>query len=199
MVYFCALCLPVNLPGDKINKAPKCFEHEEASITNRSKGLQSMSSDSIPRKVLTGHIRRVHQEGNFSIIPNGIFSDSRLSAELMGVLCYLLSRPDDWYVNPEAIAPALHLSPSTVKERLSTLGKLGYYSKNRTHSLGNGRFGWHTEVSDTPCLGDGRICRPMPTRRRKPKGEAKKPPIPYPDVATTDDAFAWDGLMEEAP
>jgi hypothetical protein len=40
-------------------------------------------------------IRREHN-GNFTIVPNAIFNDRRLSIEAIGLLGYLLSRPPNW-------------------------------------------------------------------------------------------------------
>ncbi|TIW47683.1 MAG: hypothetical protein E5V61_07475 [Mesorhizobium sp.] len=36
---------------------------------------------------------------NFTVIPNDIVADGSLSFEAIGVLCYLLSKPNDWSVN----------------------------------------------------------------------------------------------------
>ncbi|RWE03854.1 helix-turn-helix domain-containing protein [Mesorhizobium sp.] len=38
---------------------------------------------------------------NFTIIPNDIMADGGLSFEAIGLLCYLLSKPNDWSVNIE--------------------------------------------------------------------------------------------------
>lgn len=48
-------------------------------------------------------IRRKHN-GNFTVIGNEPMNDERLSAEALGVLCYLRSRPDNWNVIPDQLA-----------------------------------------------------------------------------------------------
>jgi hypothetical protein len=48
-------------------------------------------------------IRR-HHNSNFTVVPNAIFEDARLSIEAKGVLGYLLSRPHNWTVRLEHVA-----------------------------------------------------------------------------------------------
>jgi len=52
-------------------------------------------------------IIRHPRKGNFTIVPNAIFEDRRLSPEAKGVLCYLLSRPYNWIVRMDQIARVL--------------------------------------------------------------------------------------------
>ena len=47
-------------------------------------------SDSL---IIRGNIRE-----NFSVLPNDLMNDERLSADALGVLVYLLSKPTDWQV-----------------------------------------------------------------------------------------------------
>jgi len=42
-------------------------------------------------------VRHRHASG-FTILPNNLLKDDRLSYEALGVLCYLLSRPRNWNV-----------------------------------------------------------------------------------------------------
>ena len=51
-------------------------------------------------------IRREHN-AHFTIAPNAVFVDTRLSVEAKGVLGYLLSRPHMWQVRHEHVARTL--------------------------------------------------------------------------------------------
>ena len=43
-------------------------------------------------------ILRVPKERNFTVLDNRLLTDKALSWEARGLLCYLLSKPDDWQV-----------------------------------------------------------------------------------------------------
>ena len=51
-------------------------------------------------------IQRSARTGNFTILGNGIFTDNALSFEAMGLLAYLLSKPDNWSIHPRALSKA---------------------------------------------------------------------------------------------
>ena len=47
---------------------------------------------------LDGQIRilRIPKERNYTVLGNHLLTDRKLSWEARGLLCYPLSRPDDW-------------------------------------------------------------------------------------------------------
>ena len=49
-------------------------------------------------------IYRSKRAENFTVLGNGIFADNGLSFEAMGLLAYLLSKPDNWAVHPRLLA-----------------------------------------------------------------------------------------------
>jgi hypothetical protein len=51
-------------------------------------------------------VRREHR-AHFTIVPNAVFADTRLSVEAKGVLGYLLSRPHKWRVRLEHVGRTL--------------------------------------------------------------------------------------------
>jgi len=51
-------------------------------------------------------IQRTPRRNNFTIIGNGIFTENALSFEAMGLLAYLLSKPDNWQVHVQALVRA---------------------------------------------------------------------------------------------
>jgi len=53
-------------------------------------------------------VRREHR-AHFTILPNAIFLDQRLSIEAKGVLGYLLSRPNKWSVRLEQVGRILNI------------------------------------------------------------------------------------------
>jgi hypothetical protein len=70
-------------------------------------------------------LRRRHN-GNFTIVPNAIFEDKRLSSEAKGTLGYLLSRPQDWTVRLTHIGNVLRMGRHKTERVFQELKAAGY-------------------------------------------------------------------------
>ena len=153
-----------------------------------------MSSDSIPCQALTGRVYRVAHEDRYTVVSNAIFSDSRLSLDALGILCFLLSQPDDWYVNPLVLVSRFGLCEKKIKTALQCLAECGYYKKTRGRFLSNGRFAWHTDVFESPQVAG----MPLPARTRPKKARVPRSrPIPYPEPVTEqEEDRGIDSLLE---
>jgi hypothetical protein len=66
-------------------------------------------------------IIRRHHNSNFTVIPNAIFEDSRLSIEAKGALGYLLSRPHDWLVRLTYLGRALSIGRDKMERIIGEL------------------------------------------------------------------------------
>ena len=75
-------------------------------------------------------IRREHT-ANFTILPNEIFFDARLSIETKGVLAYLLSRPRTWSVRQENVGRALNVGRKKLQRIFRELIGAGYLSREQ--------------------------------------------------------------------
>lgn len=75
-------------------------------------------------------IRTVH-ENNFTIIANGCLQDDSLSAEALGILCYLLGRPNDWTVRPTQLAERFGCGRERIDRILKELISASYIVKTR--------------------------------------------------------------------
>jgi hypothetical protein len=49
-------------------------------------------------------IIRSRRAGNFTVIPNEIINDDALSGDVLGLLAFLLSKPEDWRISIKALA-----------------------------------------------------------------------------------------------
>ena len=78
-------------------------------------------------------IRREHR-AHFTIVPNAVFADTRLSIEAKGVLGYLLSRPRKWRVRPEHVARTLNVGRKKLQRIFRELIGAGYVTGNRSAS-----------------------------------------------------------------
>lgn len=93
-------------------------------------------------------IRRKHT-ANFTTIGNALFNDDRLAADELGVLAYLLSRPNDWEVRRPALARRFDVGKQTIKRIILNLIQYGWIQAKKTR-LPNGTYHTIYEVRDEP-------------------------------------------------
>jgi predicted transcriptional regulator len=79
------------------------------------------------------------RENPYVMISKEMLRDPELSVRDKGILCYLLSFPDDWITNPSSVAKALGIARSTIYLALSKLIELGYATKEEIKDS-KGRF-----------------------------------------------------------
>jgi len=85
-------------------------------------------------------VRRVHR-AHFTILPNAIFTDERLSIEAKGVLGYLLSRPHKWSVRLEQVASTLRIGRKKLQRIFRELISAGYVTREQQRIVDDQRFG----------------------------------------------------------
>ena len=90
-------------------------------------------------------IVRAKKRSRYAIISNVPLNDERLSWEARGLLAWLLSKPDDWKVNLEAIIRYGRAGRDKVTCMLSELSNVGYLARRKVRG-DDGRFGWDSTV-----------------------------------------------------
>jgi hypothetical protein len=85
-------------------------------------------------------VRREHRD-NFTIVPNAMFLDERLSVEAKGVLGFLLSRPHAWQVRLEHIGRTLRVGRKKLQRIFRELISTGYVTREQQRILDGHRFG----------------------------------------------------------
>lgn len=85
-------------------------------------------------------VRREHR-AHFTIVPNAIFVDTRLSIEAKGVLGYLLSRPHKWRVQLDYVARTLNIGRRKLQRIFRELIGAGYVSREQQRFGAGHRFG----------------------------------------------------------
>jgi hypothetical protein len=83
-------------------------------------------------------VRRRHN-GSFTIIPNQVMDDKRLSLDAKGLHCWLLSRPPDWTFKLARIAPLLGIGRDKIERLFRELIEAGYV--DRIQERTDGRWG----------------------------------------------------------
>lgn len=76
-------------------------------------------------------IRISKQPNQFSIIDHTIVKDPRLSFKAKGIICYILTKPDDWTINVTDLINQSSDSRTAIMSGLRELEKYGYISSQR--------------------------------------------------------------------
>ena len=85
-------------------------------------------------------VRREHR-AHFTIVPNALFTDTRLSVEAKGVLGYLLSRPHLWRVRLEYVGRTLKVGRKKLQRIFRELIGAGYVTREAQRFVAGHRFG----------------------------------------------------------
>ncbi len=85
-------------------------------------------------------IRREHR-AHFTIVPNAMFLDKRLSIEAKGVLGFLLSRPHNWQVRLDHVGRTLRIGRKKLQRIFRELIGAGYVTREQQRILDDQRFG----------------------------------------------------------
>ncbi|MGL3208709.1 hypothetical protein [Bradyrhizobium sp. BR 1433] len=93
-------------------------------------------------------IRRRHT-ANYTTIGNVLFEDTRLAADEVGILAYLLSRPHDWEVRRPALMRRWNMGRDAIKRVLHNLVRTGWCRPEKVR-LRNGTFHMVYEIRDQP-------------------------------------------------
>ncbi len=94
-------------------------------------------------------IIRVQKSEQYTVLPNHVLNDERLSWEARGLLAYLLSKPDDWRVSTRALVQAGTAGKDKVQRVLRELEAAGYLVRRRVRGPG-GKFVWESVVYEFP-------------------------------------------------
>lgn len=95
-------------------------------------------------------IRRAGRPRHFTVVPNDLVENERLTWEARGLLVFLLSKPDHWAVNRDHLAGQAPNGITMVRRILGELESHGYLRRIRTQEEGTGRVVWESVVYDSP-------------------------------------------------
>lgn len=132
-------------------------------------------------------IRRKHT-AHYTVVGNAPLNDRRLSAEALGVLVYLLGRPDDWKVMPEQLAERFDCGRDRIRRIIGELVDAGYIVRQRVRDEDSKAFTstdyW---VYDEPQGGEPRPEKPSVAPEPRPEKPALEKPSPEnPALLNTD-------------
>ncbi len=96
---------------------------------------------------------RIKREEGFTVLPNALLRDQRLSLKTKGLFCMMLSLPGDWSYNVGGLVRVCGAGRDAIRSALRELEAAGYLEREKVHGE-RGRFSGtvytlHT-VSKTP-------------------------------------------------
>lgn len=112
-------------------------------------------------------IRSPRPEINYTVIDNSLINNENLDWRELGILIYLLSKPDNWQVSITHLANEKGTGISGVKTAIKSLKSLGYITTRRKS---NGQVDWY--VFDYPQV----------VFQLKEKPQVEKPQVEKPHV-----------------
>nr|WSX78507.1 hypothetical protein OH826_34465 [Streptomyces sp. NBC_00899] len=101
-------------------------------------------------------IHRIRHARGFTVLPNALLQDRRLSYTARGLLADLLSRPDGWREDGRHMADTSPQGRLAVAKALRELTAFGYYRVERVRRP-DGTFVSETHVYDIPQVGPGAV------------------------------------------
>ena len=102
---------------------------------------QTLPVNSFTKEEVTIQRGRHDRENPYVMISRKMLRDPSISPKAKGVLCFLLSLPDNWKAHPRQLAESLGVSKDQIYTILKELISIGYAT--RTESKGeHGRFGY---------------------------------------------------------
>ncbi|SEG95081.1 hypothetical protein SAMN05216223_1328 [Actinacidiphila yanglinensis] len=147
-------------------------------------------------------IHRNRHTSGFTVLPNTVLQDRRLSYTARGLLADLLSRPDGWREDGRGMADTSPQGRLSVAKALRELTASGYYRVERVRQV-DGTIVTETHVYDTPQVGPdatppgsgppadaGPDAHPVKNRAKEPSLPRQRPPstavtpVVPPDAAT---------------
>ena len=113
-------------------------------------------------------IIRIKHQQNYTCIANAALKDKTLSYKARGILCYLLSFPDNWQVNTFHLCEGSDRDGATsIESGLRELKARGYFRKVPIRGEDGRIVRWETHLTESPA-------DQIPTSPEFPKARSKK-------------------------
>ena len=81
-------------------------------------------------------VLRKEKRSSYTVIDNAIFKDNTLSMKAKGLLCQMLSLPDDWDYSIAGLATLVNDGESAVRSALKELQEAGYFRREQVRANG---------------------------------------------------------------
>lgn len=144
-------------------------------------------------------IRRKTRRQRFTVMDNTAINDRRLGFAALGVLTYLLSKPDNWTIMPTELQRRGGIGRDGLRTIMRQLGVAGYAKLTRTRGDGGHITGTVWEVSEEVSPSDA-FSVGRPNRRTAEPSDGESAPLVSTDTApSTETAPTTDNVVVVAP
>lgn len=144
-------------------------------------------------------IRRGERADRYTVLPNATIEDRRLSFKALGLLTYLLSKPDHWRVDREQLAATHADGVTSVRSALRELAAAGYLVTEPARDR-NGRLaGTEAVVYDRPRVAEKPPVDEPTGGKRAPRATTERATTERSARATADAAGQLPGLADPQP
>jgi hypothetical protein len=120
-----------------VDQTPKEIHNSRTADT--TKAVAGIAAAADARLPADRHIFRKHHDRNFTIIGNVPLNDERLSADALGLLIYVWSKPDDWVVMVDQLTKRFHCGRDKIDRCLKELIDAGYVIRRQRQAV-SGRW-----------------------------------------------------------
>ena len=93
---------------------------------------------------------RIQVERNFTTIPNELINDPNLDWRDVGLLTYLLSKPDNWVVNSDHLTTLKKSKRDAIRASIKSIIEAGYMKRSPIRGSDGKMSGWSYVVANTP-------------------------------------------------
>ena len=106
-------------------------------------------------------IYRVHKNKNYTTIDNNIFKNKDMSYKTTGLLCTMLSLPDDWNFNISGLVSLKSDKDTVVRTALQELEELGYLTRTKVRSNSGTFIDWQYDIYELPLVEKPQVENPQ--------------------------------------
>ena len=113
---------------------------------------------------------------NFTVVPNQILNDGRISFRAKGLLVFILSKPDHWRTTTSHLASIGPDGRQAIQSMMRELEQAGYVVRRRYQDPATGQWRYDVLVFDCPHLGtrpDEQLSTGFPQPRSTSPAEVK--------------------------
>lgn len=138
-------------------------------------------------------IVKTRPRNNFTVINNDCLKDDRLSWKAKGIICYIMSLPDDWKLSIKDLQNRATDGRDSLYSGFKELEKYGYCKKVMMRKSDGTIEGYSYEISDTA------IFEPFTDKPFTEKPETDKPDTENPHLLNTNDILNTNDTKNIAP
>lgn len=145
-----------------------------------------------------GEIIRERSKKNFSIIPNEILNSLDLSLRAKGLICWMLSKPDDWVFYKKNIYKGMTEGRDAINKAWAELVLAGYIHSSPVRGENGKMDGYFHKVydyrvTDNPTVGENNRVTEKPSTGKPDTGKPSTDnrPLLITDINNTDSAIIF--------